>query len=312
MSIAPWALLFGVCLCIACAGPPETKAGPDPVFTARGIAADPNESQQEPAPGMMVSLYGEHLGPEAGCTAEPPGEGEPYPDELCETRVLFGDLAAQILYAGPSQINLRIPSQVPAGATTPVRVVFEGRSSPPVPIAVSKRKQLAVVENARALSQALLDRLQAVSWDAAIDPWRRQHPDAVCELVQSGADSASADEPSREQCVFDEGFQHMHWFFYASETHAICRLVQFQAVVTGVTGESVQETYNGLRRLLARRYGVGDTPERVLAQGSASWRQLRRWRVEGRAIYLYVSKPLFEPTHVGLLARVEPFAALAR
>ncbi len=220
---------------------------------------------------------------------------------------MIGDHAAKLLYVQQNQINLQIPAELPGGAAAPVQVVFEGRSSAPVPILISKRKQLSAVEDPAALTEALWSSLQAASWEATAAAWQRQNPDASCRRFQGDGDSTGADQQWCEQCEADAGVRNQRWSFYAFDTVAPgCRLGQFEAVVEGIAEETVQQIYNDLRRQLARKYGPGDEPEAVHARGSASWRQLRRWRSEGAEIYLYVAKPRFEPTHVGLMARAQP------
>lgn len=61
---------------------------------------------------MLVSIYGRHLGPRAGCIERPYSNAR---TELCGVSVTVGRAKAGLLYVQDLQIN-------------------QGRSSPPVPV----------------------------------------------------------------------------------------------------------------------------------------------------------------------------------
>jgi len=57
----------------------------------------------------------------------------------------IGDLDAEVSYSGLApgftglyQVNVRVPDAVPAGATVPLVISINGRTSPPVTIAVQR------------------------------------------------------------------------------------------------------------------------------------------------------------------------------
>lgn len=91
------------------------------------------------APGMIVELYGEHLGLASGCGRPLPQNG-PYPVEACGVRVTVGSTAASLLFAGPNQINLKIPDDAPQDGVAPMQVCLADNCSEPVPIRFSARK----------------------------------------------------------------------------------------------------------------------------------------------------------------------------
>ncbi len=76
-------------------------------------------------PGMIMSIYGEELGPAEACTAYNE------PTQLCGVQVLVGSRLAEVLYASPKQINFRVPRDMEVEGTTSLRVVFNGESSMP-------------------------------------------------------------------------------------------------------------------------------------------------------------------------------------
>ncbi len=79
-------------------------------------------------PGMEVSIYGQHLGPEIGCTAGNGGWSDV--KRLCGTKVTVSGIPASLLYVQDKQVNLRIPFNAPTEGTVPVVVTREGRASP--------------------------------------------------------------------------------------------------------------------------------------------------------------------------------------
>ena len=59
-------------------------------------------------PGELATIFGVGLGPAAGLTGVPDANGV-YPTELGGVRVLFGGVAAPLLYVGQNQINFQFP-----------------------------------------------------------------------------------------------------------------------------------------------------------------------------------------------------------
>jgi hypothetical protein len=97
------------------------------------------------ASGMLVSIYGADLGPQASCVGEagttkretpsPPRQDQSsvetliYPKELCGVQVLLGAMPAGLLYVQASQINFKVPQEAAMAGSAPLRVVYQGRSS---------------------------------------------------------------------------------------------------------------------------------------------------------------------------------------
>jgi hypothetical protein len=80
-------------------------------------------------PGIEVSVYGQHLGPETSCTARAGGWDV---KKLCGTAVTVGGVPAALLYVHDKQINLRIPFDVPTEGMVPFVVIRGDRASPAV------------------------------------------------------------------------------------------------------------------------------------------------------------------------------------
>lgn len=128
--------------------------GNAPSFRAERVLPSNSARVTPLAPGMMVSIYGEDLGPESACQgqADPhrfePGPGETlvshliYPTELCGVQMFVGDQPAGLLYVQAAQINFKVPLDVPLPGTAALRVVFQNRSSARVmmPVAIEQPK----------------------------------------------------------------------------------------------------------------------------------------------------------------------------
>lgn len=277
-----------------------------PRFTARAIAPDPSQSQREIAPGIIATLYGHNLGPEKGCVAKV-GRRESYPTELCGARVFFGELPAPLLYVQKGQINLRIPEPTPEDAYSAVRVIYKDRSSPAVQVWVANRLKLPPLEEHDMVAEEFWKRWQAASSAVSFAEWEMRYPGETCQGPPQGGDGLSANEQWCHRCLLEEPHRSFEWSFYAFTLREplACRLNRHWARLTDVSETSLDEVYRSLAERLTEQYGAGDDPGRIHAQGAAYWRRLQRWRNDWGEIYLYLSKPLFEPSHLGLLARAQ-------
>jgi hypothetical protein len=103
-----------------------------PLINVDGVIPNQAGIQGPLKPGIEVSVYGQHLGPETGCTAGAGGWSEV--KQLCGTAVTVGGVAAALLYVQEKQINLRIPYNVPTEGMAPFVVTREGRASPAVAV----------------------------------------------------------------------------------------------------------------------------------------------------------------------------------
>ncbi|MGB6944632.1 MAG: hypothetical protein WBE37_19705 [Bryobacteraceae bacterium] len=83
------------------------------------------------APGLVLSIFGNDLGPGTGCHTDHDEKGT-YPKELCDTRVLVGGIPSELLWVQAGQINFKVPQETPIQGTADLAVVYQGRSSKPV------------------------------------------------------------------------------------------------------------------------------------------------------------------------------------
>ena len=119
--------------------------GQAPYFRADRVLPSGSSRQVPLAPGMLVSIYGEHLGPTPSCTAnadthrtETPNPARPrqsfverliYPTELCGVQVSVAGLPAGLLYVSETQINFKVPQDSPLEGDTELKVVYQNLSS---------------------------------------------------------------------------------------------------------------------------------------------------------------------------------------
>ena len=80
------------------------------------------------APGQLVSIFGERLGPQQGINAEAGPDGI-IGSELAGTRVFFNDLPAPILYTQSGQVNAVVPFGIAGPSPVTVRVEYRGSAS---------------------------------------------------------------------------------------------------------------------------------------------------------------------------------------
>jgi len=104
---------------------------PSSVPLAVSNAASGNASAV--APGSLVSVYGSNLS-----TSTATANAFPLPSTLGGASVAINGLAAPILYASPTQLNIQIPFQAPAGsATVTVSVNSAAIATSSIPIQAS-------------------------------------------------------------------------------------------------------------------------------------------------------------------------------
>jgi uncharacterized protein (TIGR03437 family) len=77
------------------------------------------------APGELVTIYTEQLGPAAGAAARWGADGK-LPIELEGSTVFFDGAAVPLLFAGAFQINVQVPYELRPGTRATVQVFFRG------------------------------------------------------------------------------------------------------------------------------------------------------------------------------------------
>jgi hypothetical protein len=110
-----------------------------PTIAREGLTQRPDGRAVLLSPGLVMTFYGENLGPEPTCFDEIPRSG-PYPLEACGVRVLVDGRPAGLLYVGPKQTNFKIPDDAPQDGQAPIQVCIRDTCSDPVVFQFSVRK----------------------------------------------------------------------------------------------------------------------------------------------------------------------------
>jgi len=97
------------------------------------------------SPGMIVTIYGEDLGPDLQCPEPLPPNG-PYPTETCGVTVFVSGRPAGLLFSGSKQINFKIPDDAPEDGSAPIQVCVHDVCSDRVMVRFSLRKAFIRVQ----------------------------------------------------------------------------------------------------------------------------------------------------------------------
>ena len=87
------------------------------------------------APGEIISVYGQGIGPATGVPGQVDASGR-VATTLSETQVLFDGRAAPVFYAGAFQVNVQVPYEVAGRKTTSVQLIYRGIPSNIVELAM--------------------------------------------------------------------------------------------------------------------------------------------------------------------------------
>lgn len=159
-------------------------------------------------------------------------------------------------------------------------------------------------------------RLQAVQWERRYGGHAEISVYATCEQFHGRARGArNADQQWCHRCLLQQKTHQEQHYFYAFATEEItrCRLQQFRAFATGVSVTALQEVHRALSRRLSARFGSpeeppgSDTRSRfafgVIDWGSASWRNIQRWRTDELEMVVYIDVPMERQPRLGLRVR---------
>uniref|UniRef100_Q01Q32 Uncharacterized protein n=1 Tax=Solibacter usitatus (strain Ellin6076) TaxID=234267 RepID=Q01Q32_SOLUE len=101
---------------------PALIASGQPSFRADRVLPSGSARQAPLAPGMLVSIYGDHLGPTTQCSAT---DRPIYPTELCGVQVFLAGKPAGLLYVSENQINFKVPQDVPLTGDSELKVLHQ-------------------------------------------------------------------------------------------------------------------------------------------------------------------------------------------
>ena len=105
-----------------------------PGFRATDVRPHGSAEPDSLRPGLLTWIFGTNLSRSPGCTVENPMVPKTYKTELCGTRVIVGEIEAQLIAVMPGQINLVLPDHPWENEMVPVQIVRDGVPSAVVPV----------------------------------------------------------------------------------------------------------------------------------------------------------------------------------
>lgn len=150
----------------------------------RAVVNAASNEQKAIAPGELVTLYGDGIGPAEALTAS-----APLPRELGGTRILFNDIAAPVYYVSATQVSASVPYGV------------EGKTSAQVTVERAGRRSAAFVVPATPASPGLFPAVlnEDGSVNSAANPAK---PGSIIVLFGTGA--GQTDPPGEEGTITAE------------------------------------------------------------------------------------------------------------
>jgi uncharacterized protein (TIGR03437 family) len=138
---------------------PQPGAPPAPVVAAPVLAAlnAASLTQGPVAPGEMLVIFGDGLGPDTGIASIPDATGL-YPTMVSGAEVRFDGVPAPVFYAQYGQINVQVPYAVAGNSTTHVEAFYQSKSAGTL--------DLSVVAAAPALFQIVVNQDGSLNSDA--------------------------------------------------------------------------------------------------------------------------------------------------
>lgn len=116
--------------------PVRQNSGTAPRLTAAGIVHSASYQPGGVAPGEIVTIYGEDLGPAALTTATLEADGLTVTKSLAGTRILFDGVAAPIVYTSRGQVSAIVPYSVAGKSSVPVIAEYLGSRSAAVNVRI--------------------------------------------------------------------------------------------------------------------------------------------------------------------------------
>lgn len=172
-----------------------------PYFTADRVLPFDSARSTPLSPGMILSIYGDDLGPEQSCQGwadehhtETPNPAVPrqglmnrliYPTELCGVQVFIAEEPAGLLYVQAKQINFKVPQNVPLEGKGELKVVFQNQANTPVVVPLGMEKPKLTVEGvARVGSPLWIDVDMPYGWGSVVYPVSEEPNDFGCSRFE--------------------------------------------------------------------------------------------------------------------------------
>ncbi len=119
---------------------------PGPCIALNGILNSASFLPGPVAPGEILSIFGDGLGPPEPVSFQL--QGDLFPKELAGTQVLFDGIAAPMILSWSGQINTIVPYSVAGRERTTVRVEYQGMATPSLTLPVGTSAPAIFTANA--------------------------------------------------------------------------------------------------------------------------------------------------------------------
>jgi hypothetical protein len=279
----------------------------EPTYSSASIASSGATGPGPLAPGRVASIYGSHLGPIQPCQGSPDPnlrdvpnplrpnqttiETQVFPDNLCDTNVEVGGVAAGLLYVSAGQINFKVPQTVRTEGETSVRVRYKGQSGPPVSISLTTDSPSSPAEQ---IAAGMWSRLQRVRWQRDYTP-------------KSGACTAIAPHQNLRGGLYDyayycasteEDVVAESFYYPIDRTAPKVRLMRADIRPLNAYPELSAEVEQLLTRRLTQAYGAGAVSENLYEIGASRPEPGLFWRNGNLAIFLHRNRSYVQPAGV--------------
>jgi uncharacterized protein (TIGR03437 family) len=299
-----------ICYCVlaiafvaaGCVSAQNSAVGP-PVYSARTVIPNGLSQPTALAPGMVVSVYGEQLGPQAACTGsadtqrrERPSSARPnqtvvetqiFPTKLCQTEVRVGGVAAGLLYVQARQLNFKVPQESPVRGTTHVQVVYRGLAGPSVTLDLTDKPNSP---SAQQLAKEIWSDLQAVKWNSRA---------GICGPVAASPIFGSGLGGYSHYCSQSARGVEAETFYFpvgVTSPSVLLRRADFRLADNYPTmSEEVEQL---LERKLTGLYGPGTIPSRLFEIGAQLPHPGLSWRVGEVTLFLHRNRYYAAPAGV--------------
>ena len=105
------------------------QAAPLPTPQVTAVVNGANDASGAVSPGEIVTVWGSNMGPAQGVPFQLSADGKSIPSSLAGVQVMFGGVAAPLLYVSAVQINAIVPYAAAGNSNTTVQVQYQGQSS---------------------------------------------------------------------------------------------------------------------------------------------------------------------------------------
>ncbi len=283
---------------------PQQPPPPTPTYSAVGIAPSGSSQLAPLAPGRIVSIYGQNLGPIKPCSGsadpidrETPSPHRPnqtlietwiFPVILCGVEVQVGGLNAGLLYVSAGQINFKVPQSAQTQGDTSVRVLYNGLAGPSVSVT------LASPPSAKQIAAKMWSGLQRVKWqtnyNAAPGECTSIPPD---QFLRSGLNGHAYYCPQTSEEVIAESL-------YYPVDHADPKLLLLRSDIRPVNPypEQSAEVEQLLIQQLTKTYGTPSIPEKRFEVGTGWPEPGLSWRNGTLTIFLHRNRTHVQPVGI--------------